>query len=114
MINPRKTFSFYEYAEIFLRRKWYAVIPFLVAVLITSSFLIFSPRKYQASTLILVTPQKVPEEFVKPTITARIEDRLQSIAQESLSRTRLEQIISELNLYENEKRWLKQEKSWSS
>lgn len=109
MINPKKAFNIHEYLEIFLRRKWYALIPFLAVVLIMTVYLVFSPRKYTSSTLILVTPQKVPEEFVKPTVTARIEDRLQSIAQESLSRTRLEQIISQLNLYEAEKRWMKQE-----
>jgi polysaccharide chain length determinant protein (PEP-CTERM system associated) len=109
MINPKKAFNIYEYLEIFLRRKWYALIPFLTVILIMTAYLIFCPRKYTASTLILVTPQKVPEEFVRPTVTARIEDRLQSIAQESLSRTRLEQIISQLNLYESEKKWMKQE-----
>lgn len=109
MINPKKEFNIYEYAEIFIRRKWYAFIPFAVIILITAGVLLLSPRKYQSSTLILVTPQKVPEDFVKPTVTARIEDRLQTIAQESLSRTRLEQIISEMKLYESEKKWLKQE-----
>ena len=46
-----------------------------------------------------MTPQKVPEDFVRPTVTSRIEDRLQSIGQEIMSRTRLEQVISEFKLY---------------
>ncbi|MFB3926457.1 MAG: XrtA system polysaccharide chain length determinant [Syntrophales bacterium] len=109
MINPRKSFHIHDYFEILLRRIWYFVVPFLVVALATSIYLIAAPRKYMASTLILVTPQKVPENFVKPTVTSKIEDRLQSIAQESLSRTRLEQIISELKLYRKESRWLRQE-----
>ena len=109
MINPQKSFNIQEYLEILVRRKWYALIPFMTVILVMTVYLIACPRKYMASTLILVTPQKVPEEFVRPTVTARIEDRLQSIAQESLSRTRLEQIISELKLYESEKKWIKQE-----
>ncbi len=109
MINPRKSFNFQEYLEIVVRRKWFAIVPCTAVIIVLIAYLLLAPRQYRASTLILVTPQKVPEEFVKPTVTARIEDRLQSIAQESLSRTKLEQIISELKLYEDEKVWLKQE-----
>jgi len=63
-----------------------------------------SPKLYRASTLILITPQKVPEAFVRPTVTSTVGERLQSIGQEIMSRTRLEQIISELGLYREEAR----------
>ena len=65
----------------------------------TVLYVLYAPREYKATTLILVTPQKVPEQFVKSTITSNIEERLQSISQEIMSRTRLEQIISEFKLY---------------
>jgi polysaccharide chain length determinant protein (PEP-CTERM system associated) len=61
-----------------------------------------TPKEYRATTLILVTPQKVPEAFVRPTVTSTIGERLQSIGQEIMSRTRLEQVISELKLYQEE------------
>lgn len=109
MINPRKNFCIYDYIEVVLRRKWYFVVPLATVLLATTIYLFFAPRTYIASTLILVTPQKIPEDYVRSTVTSRIEDRLQTIAQESLSRTRLEQIISELGLYRSEARWLKLE-----
>ncbi|HPL62296.1 MAG TPA: hypothetical protein PK587_00895 [Syntrophales bacterium] len=109
MINPRKNFCIYDFLEVFLRRRWYFAVPFLTILLATTAYIVFAPRTYIASTLILVTPQKIPEDFVRSTVTSRIEDRLQTIAQESLSRTRLEQIISELGLYRSEARWLKLE-----
>src|SRR5207245_4937440 len=59
---------------------------------------------YRSETLILVVPQRVPVAYVKSTVTARIEDRLQSISQQILSRTRLERIIQDFNLYERERR----------
>jgi polysaccharide chain length determinant protein (PEP-CTERM system associated) len=68
-----------------------------------------APRLYKASTLVLVTPQKVPTEFVQPTVTSRIEERLQSISQEVLSRTRLEQVIGEFRLYQKESSKLSRE-----
>jgi hypothetical protein len=65
-----------------------------------AAYATFRPRTYLASTTILVTPQKVPVDYVRPTVTSRIEDRLHSIRQEIMSRTRLEKIISEFNLYQ--------------
>src|SRR5262245_64580730 len=57
------------------------------------------PRIYQASTLILVEPQKIPVAYVRPTVTTSIETRLRSIQQQITSRTRLERVIEELKLF---------------
>ena len=62
------------------------------------------PNRYRSETLILVVPQRVPETYVKSTVTAKIEDRLQSISQQILSRTRLERIIEDFSLYAVERR----------
>jgi polysaccharide chain length determinant protein (PEP-CTERM system associated) len=102
MINPEKSFNIHDYIEIILRRLWYIIIPLVVIMVGASIYALTSPKEYRASTLILVTPQKVPETFVRPTVTSKIEDRLQSISQEIMSRTRLEQVISELKLYSGE------------
>jgi polysaccharide chain length determinant protein (PEP-CTERM system associated) len=102
MINPGKGFDIHDYVEIFLRRKWYIIIPFLVISTGTAIYTFTITKLYRADTLILVTPQKVPTDYVRPTVTSRIEDRLQSIGQEIMSRTRLAQVISELKLYTQE------------
>jgi uncharacterized protein involved in exopolysaccharide biosynthesis len=110
MINPEKHFNIYDYYEIVLRRIWFIVIPFVVIAAGTVLYALYAPREYKATTLIMVSPQKVPEQFVKSTITSNIEERLQSISQEIMSRTRLEQIISEFKLYpEMSKRASKEE-----
>ena len=49
--------------------------------------------------MILVVPQRVPESYVKSAVTENIEDRLGAIREQILSRTRLEAIINDLNLY---------------
>ncbi len=102
MINPGKPFNVHDYLEVFLRRVFYFVIPFVLIVVGAGVYAYMVPKEYRATTLILVTPQKVPEDFVRPTVTARIEDRLQSIGQEIMSRTRLEQVIDEFKLYRAE------------
>jgi len=99
MINPEKPFNIYDYLEVGLRRIWFIIIPFLVILAGTILYVRYAPKEYKATALIMVSPQKVPEQFVKSTITSNIEERLQSISQEIMSRTRLEQIISEFRLY---------------
>src|SRR5512136_888626 len=109
MINPAKSFNINDYIEVFLRRIWYVIIPFAIVVSAAAIYSFTAPQKYRASTLILVTPQKVPVDYVRPTVTSRIEDRLQSIGQEIMSRTRLEQVISEFKLYQGEAKSLASE-----
>ncbi len=109
MINTEKSLDIHDYTEIFLRRIWYVVIPFTVIMAAAIIYALSLPKMYRATTLVLVTPQKVPENFVRPTVTARVEDRLQSIGQEIMSRTRLEQVIAEFKLYADEAQSLSQE-----
>ena len=104
MINPQKTYHLTDYLEILRRRVWFIVVPFVLVMAGVSVYAVFAPREYKATTLVLVTPQRVPEAFVHATVTAKIEERLQTIAQEVMSRTRLEQIITEMRLYESERK----------
>ena len=46
----------------------------------------------------LVLPQRVPDSYVKATVTERVEDRLPTISAQILSRSRLEQIIEAFEL----------------
>lgn len=109
MINPAKNYTLDEYIEILRRRIWFIVIPFILIVAGAAAYTIFAPRQYKAGTLVLVSPQRVPEAYVQATVTSKVEERLQSIAQEVMSRTRLEQVIAEYRLYEKEQKRLSKE-----
>ena len=104
MISTQGGFNIYSYIDMFLRRIWYVIIPFVLVTAGVITYLTVTPKIYKANTMVLVTPQKVPENFVRPTITANIQDRLQTMSQEILSRTRLEQLIAEFKLYPEETR----------
>lgn len=104
MINPQKSYTLDEYIEILWRRIWYIIIPFVLVFAGAYIYVKITPKQYKADTLVLVSPQKVPEAFVQATVTAQVEERLQSISQEVMSRTRLEEIITQLNLYEKKTR----------
>jgi polysaccharide chain length determinant protein (PEP-CTERM system associated) len=81
------------------RRKTLIGCVFFVASALAIYLAMILPDVYRSSTLILVTPQRVPSSFVTSTVTIDLTQRMQSIAQEILSRTRLEEIIREFNLY---------------
>lgn len=99
MDNTPKPLGLSDYIAIGLRRKWFIIIPFIAAIIISFGVYKYLPKIYRATTLILVQPQRVPEAYVRPTITSSIGERLNTISQEILSRTRLEKIIQEFNLY---------------
>ena len=46
-----------------------------------------------------VLPQRVPDAYVRPTVTSTVEERLKTIEGVIRSRTRLEQVITDFNLF---------------
>lgn len=89
-----------EYFGVVLRRRrWWLVLPVFVIGSITWMVSWFLPAYYKSETVILVEQQKVPEQYVVPNVGMDIQDRLQSMTQQILSRTRLLRIIEELHLY---------------
>ncbi len=100
---PGKQYSFDTVLEVARRRKWLILIPAVVVAAIGVAIVWYLPNVYRSETLILVVPQRVPESYVRSTVTARIEDRLQAISQQILSRTRLEQVVQDFNLYADER-----------
>ena len=59
----------------------------------------FLPKRYTSQTMILVQQPTVPTEYVKPIITGDLNQRLASMQEQILSRTRLLPIIEKFDLY---------------
>ncbi len=70
MINSQKSFNLHSYIDIFLKRIWYFIIPLVLVVSGTVAYLITTPKWYRSSTLVLVSPQKIPQDYVKATVTS--------------------------------------------
>ena len=102
-IQGKKQLQLEDYIEIALRRKWFVIIPLVVSIIGVILTLLLVPRSYKSTTMILVEHQKVPESYVNPTVTADINERLNTITQQVMSRTRLESIVNEFGLYNKEK-----------
>jgi polysaccharide chain length determinant protein (PEP-CTERM system associated) len=59
------------------------------------------PNRYRSETLIMLVPQRISDSYVKAAVTpASIGDRLNSLEDQILNRSRLEKIINDLHLYE--------------
>ncbi|MEJ5349921.1 MAG: Wzz/FepE/Etk N-terminal domain-containing protein [Desulfosoma sp.] len=87
------------YVDALIRRKWWIVVPLVLSVIGGVLYAMTTPKIYEASTLILVEKQRIPTSYVQPTVTESVESRLRTISQEVNSRTNLERIIKDFNLY---------------
>ncbi len=85
--------------EIWSRRKWLATAVFAACGAATVSLVSFLPDVYRATATVLVERQQVPEALVRASITTELETRLQTISQQILSRSRLQELIDRLDLY---------------
>jgi polysaccharide chain length determinant protein (PEP-CTERM system associated) len=93
-----------DLAAILRRRAWLLVLPTAVFAAVTAMVVRQLPDRYQSEAVVLVVPQQVAQALVRSTVTTRLDARLQALAQQILSRTRLERIIEELNLFTAERR----------
>ncbi len=96
-----KAFVIEEYLQIVWYRKWLIIVPFLTMTLITGVGSMFLNDVYRAYTLIIVESQQVPEEYVKSTVSVSVDKQMNTIRQQILSRTLLERVIGEYNLFPN-------------
>jgi polysaccharide biosynthesis transport protein len=97
--NSTGGFDLQRYVGVARRRHMHFLIPLLVGwALVWAPSWVLPPR-YKSTTLILVEQPTMPKDYVTPNVNDDLQDRMQSITQQILSRTRLLHIIDQLNLY---------------
>jgi succinoglycan biosynthesis transport protein ExoP len=87
--------------ETWVRRKWIAIVVFLAVLGGVIGMTLSLPNLYRATATVLVERQQISETFVRPSVTAELETRIQTIQQAIMSRTRLTDLIDRLALYSN-------------
>jgi polysaccharide chain length determinant protein (PEP-CTERM system associated) len=96
--------KFDDYLEILRRRWWVILIPTIVGGVGTFLFSLTLANQYTSRTLVLVEQQKVPENYVRSVVTGDIGERLGTMQEQILSRTRLQPIIEKFGLFQGTKR----------
>jgi polysaccharide chain length determinant protein (PEP-CTERM system associated) len=85
--------------DVWQRRKWVALLVFAAAFAGAASLALSLPDLYRATATVLVERQQVSEAFVRPSVTAELETRIQTIHKQVMSRARLTEVITRLDLY---------------
>ncbi len=88
-----------DYAAIAKRRLWLVVLCTLGVLGIALALSYWIPPEYLSQTLVLIEQQKVPTDYVTPVLTEDLGERLASLREQILSRSRLEPIIQRFNLF---------------
>ena len=101
---PGKTYTPDDIQRILWRDRWWILVPFAVGLAFAPFIASRIPELYRSETVIMVIPQRIPDSYVRSTVTASVEDRLFSIGDQILSRSRLERVITEFDLYPEERR----------
>jgi polysaccharide chain length determinant protein (PEP-CTERM system associated) len=94
--------KFADYTAI-LRRRWILItVLAVVGGPLAYGVSRLLPNRYTSQTLVLIEQPTVPADFVKPVVSTEINERLASMQEEILSRTRLEPIIHKFGMYAND------------
>ena len=96
---PGKVYKPEDFLQILRRRYWLLLVPLALVSAGTAFVTAQLPNRYRSEAMIMVVPQGVTAGYVIPAVTRGIEDRLPAITQQLLSRSRLEPIIRDFNLY---------------
>ena len=88
--------------DIIIKRRWFIVVPLCFSFLLGIFLSITLPRVYEAETLILVEPQRVPANYVRSIVSTDISARISTISQQIMSRTNLEKVINDFKLFSTE------------
>jgi polysaccharide chain length determinant protein (PEP-CTERM system associated) len=88
-----------DYLAILKRRFWIILIPAVLGPAMTFGLTFFLQERYTSGTLVLVEGQKIPESYVKSVVSDELNERLATMKEQILSRTRLQPIIEKFGLY---------------
>ena len=88
-----------DYAGMFRRRFWLILTSAVVFLGVGFGVTYIIPPQFVSQTLVLIEQQKVPENYVKPVVSEDLGQRLASMKEQILSRSRVQPIIERFNLF---------------
>jgi polysaccharide chain length determinant protein (PEP-CTERM system associated) len=92
-----------QYWRVLIRNWWQISIVAFSCLLLATIVISKLPSEYEATTTILVDPQQVPEKYVSAAVSSDPSARLNTLTQQILSRTRLQDIMDKFKLYSESK-----------
>ncbi len=93
------------YWAVLQSRRWWILLSVFLCWGVAFGISWLLPAEYRSEAVILIEEQRVPEQLIEPNIRSNVQDRLLSMKQQVLSRTRLQGIIDRFHLYSKERDW---------
>lgn len=98
-MTKNRQLTFEDYSVILRRRRWLLIMPTIVGVVAGYLFSLVLPARYTSHTTVLVEQPIVPDSYVKPVVSEDLNQRLASMQEQILSRTRLQHLVEQFGLY---------------
>ena len=98
-----------KYLDLFLRRKVLIIAFLLLSLPVGLGVYLKTPKVYLATSLLSYQQQKINPNKMSPDVVSKISDIVSTLTQIVISRTNLENIISNLNLYSEARKELPME-----
>jgi len=99
---PRRALDFEDYIDILRRNIRWIIGPAFAGIVVSTVVAFVMEDTYVSSALIRVVPQQISGEIVRSISSQDVSDRINSMAQQILSRSTLSALISTYGLYKNE------------
>ena len=103
-MSPGKKYQPEDFLRVFLARRWFFIVPFVTVALTTALVVYLLPDRYRSTAVVQVIPPRIPSGLIKTMGASNLSMRLQAMTPRILSRSRLENLIVEFNLYPDERR----------
>ncbi|HYY69227.1 MAG TPA: Wzz/FepE/Etk N-terminal domain-containing protein [Terriglobales bacterium] len=102
--------TFDDYLAILRRRRWQIIISTILGAVAGYLLSLALPNFYTSRTLVLVEQPTVPDSYVKAVVSEGLNQRLASMQEQILSRTRLQHLVEQFGLYKEDARRVPMEK----
>lgn len=101
---PGKKYKPEDFLAIAWRYRWVIVVPLVVSAIGAFVWSERLPNVYESESVVLIIPPQVTEKTQRGANNDTLQERLNLLKQQILSRTRLERIIEEFNLYPQQRK----------
>jgi polysaccharide chain length determinant protein (PEP-CTERM system associated) len=96
---PGKKLTAVDMIKMLRRRAWLIIVPPLITVFPALIYSSTIQNVYESDMLIAIDPQRVPDAFVRSTVTLGTDVRMETISVKVRSRTNLQSMIDQFDLY---------------
>ncbi|HZR63813.1 MAG TPA: Wzz/FepE/Etk N-terminal domain-containing protein [Terriglobales bacterium] len=98
----KKELTLDDYLVILRRRRWLLILPVIMCTVGGYALSRALPARYTSHTVVLVEQPVVPDTYVKPVVSEDLNQRLASMQEQILSRTRLQHLVEQFGMYKED------------